>query len=87
MGEIIHHATDRTRKIKGIGNIGHWWLVPVHTDEMHSAVHSMGADRKRYEKAKFSIVCETYKDKFGKLPLPEGVYEAIMEFTMGSSRR
>lgn len=82
MGQIIHHAIDRTMKIKGVGNIGHWWLIPCTDDAHHFAIHKMGKDRKPYEKARFQEVIRRYVDLHDeKPPLPGGVYEAIMEFT------
>ena len=83
MGQVIHHAIGRTIKKKGVGNLGHWFLVPLANDEMHWAVHNdMGKDRKPYEKARFARVCERYQDIHGELPLPPGVYDAIMEYTI-----
>ena len=81
LGQIIHHCTDRTMKIKGVGNIGHWFIVPCRDDAHHREIHSMGKDRKPYEKKRFAMVCDVYALNHGPAPLPEGVYEAIMEFT------
>ena len=82
MGTIIHHCTDRTMKIKFIGNIGHWWLAPCHTEEEHESIHSAGHDRKPIEKIRFSKVCDEYRKIYGcEPPLPDGVFSAIMEFT------
>lgn len=81
MGEIIHHAIDRTMKIKGVGNIGHWWLIPCTDDAHHRNIHALGKDRKPYEKARFEQVVRRYVDlREEKPPLPDGVFEAIMGF-------
>lgn len=83
MGEIIHHATDRTRQIKGIGNIGHWWLVPCVSDQDHRDIHAMGKARKSYEKFMFNRVCRFYRVQYNQpLPLPDGVYKAIMRYSV-----
>lgn len=80
LGQIVHHATDRTMKIKGVGNIGHWFLVPCSSDEDHRSIHAAGHDRKRAEKTRYAAMCAVYKHVHGELPLPDGVYQAIMEF-------
>lgn len=81
MGEIIHHATDRTMKIKGVGNIGHWWLVPCETAQDHQKIHTLGKMRKLYEKCAFEMVVSKYEDEHGAAPLPDGVLQAIKEFS------
>ncbi len=81
MGHIVHHATDRTMKIKGVGNIGHWWLIPCFSEMDHRAIHAMGHARKPYEKKMFVRVVERYRTMNGlENPLPPGVFDAIMEF-------
>ena len=80
MGQIIHHCTDRTMCIKGVGNIGHYFLNPVFDELQHRAIHALGHDRKPFEKKRFERVCDHYKGMIGPLPLPEGVYDAIMSF-------
>ena len=81
LGLIVHHATDRTMRIKGVGNIGQWWLIPCRSDTDHRRIHEMGSLRKIYEKRLFARVCVLYRKKFAEEPpLPPGVYSAIMEF-------
>lgn len=81
MGEIIHHATDRTMKVRPVGNIGHWWLVPCESEEEHRRIHGMGKSRKTYEKTRFMDVVITYiRTHHEYPPLPEGVFKAIMGF-------
>lgn len=80
MGDVIHHATDRTMRIKACGNIGHWWLIPC-DQPLHQRIHAMGRDRKPFEKARFAAAIDRYAEVYQQpAPLPDGVYNAIMEF-------
>lgn len=81
LGRVIHHATDRTMRIKGVGNIGHWFLVPCVDQDHHKQIHfSLGHDRKPYEKTKFKEACDLFEDAGRELPFGRDVYDAIMEF-------
>ena len=81
MGQIVHHATDRTMKHNKVP-IGHWWLVPCIDEQSHRAIHAMGHCRKPHEKKMFVRVVDRYRAITGEEPpLPPGVFDAIMEFT------
>ena len=61
---LIHHCIGRSAKIKGVGNIGHWFLLPL-TDQEHKDLHNgimiweqshpdLGIEtRKQFEKTAF----------------------------------
>ena len=78
-GMQIHHPVGATAKIKGVGNIGHWWLVPV--DEIsHRDIHAgiFGKDRKVLEKRIFEANLAELKD-FADCP-PQEVIDAIRNY-------
>ena len=80
MGDHVHHATDRSMKIKGVGNIGHLFLYPYFTDAEHTAIHNAGHNRKILEKAKFQVVCYEYLKTHDELPFSDEVGQAILAF-------
>ena len=76
---VIHHCVGRTAKHNKI-HIGHWWIVPL-TDKEHKDLHAGRLDtpqisRKEAEKYLFDRAVK----RLGADDLPEGVYDAIMEY-------
>ena len=53
----IHHPIGASAKIKGVGNIGHWWVIPVDA-QSHKDIHAgkFGSMRKSVEKEIFESV-------------------------------
>jgi len=82
---VVHHATARTMGIKGIGNIGHYFLCPV-TEEEHDWLHGKngiaGKERKPWEKERFDFAWTFYIDQHGEEPFSAEIYHAIMNFRM-----
>lgn len=71
----IHHCVGASAKIKGVGNIGHQFILPL-CPEHHAAVHAMGRDRKPYEKQRFADVILSAPSLGADLP-PDDVIAAI----------
>jgi len=56
---VIHHPVGQSAKIKGVGNIGNWWVIPL-TEDLHEDLHNgekFGFEtRKEWEKYMFADV-------------------------------
>ena len=88
---VIHHPIGRTAKIKGVGNIGHWFLVPIQAS-LHDALHAGNLQqvkdsywnervdvedmtRLEFEKHIFDELCESIG-----VGIPDDVMKAILEY-------
>jgi len=86
---VVHHAIGRSAKIKGVGNLGHWFLIPL-TDKEHRDLHNgwniweqshpdMFETRKEFEKGAFKY---DVLDKLLDIPdeFTYDIHYAIMEY-------
>ena len=76
---VIHHCVGATAKIKGVGNIGHWWIVSVPVDR-HNKIHASGKMRKTMEKALFKYQMTQYFEHYLEMPVANDVLQAIEDW-------
>ena len=90
---IIHHPEGATARVKPVGNIGHWYVIPLAHDE-HMALHRndlkplfdshedwTGCDCHDMTRREFEKHLFARMCKKFVLPFSGQIYQAIMEYT------
>jgi len=77
---VIHHFLGRATKVKYIGNLGFWALLPL-TDELHKERHHIGKtmweDKYQPEKVLWLRMLQRFQD----LPFSDEIYDAILNYS------
>jgi len=80
----IHHCVGSTAKHNKI-SIGQWWVIPL-SYEAHQGPHGIHGDLAIFNQPGFSrkeIEKEIFETMLGwQRPIPQDVYNAIMEYTI-----
>ena len=90
---FLHHPEGAMAKIKSVGNIGHWYVIPLAYDE-HYALHRgdlyplftsfehwTGRDCGDMSRREFEKHLFARMCKKFVLPFSDEIYQAIMEYT------
>lgn len=75
----IHHCAGRTAAHDKV-HIGHWWILPLTSEEHARYVPEWGKRRKFMEKTLFGAVCKLIVRRGGVLPFGDDVATAIQEY-------
>ena len=75
----IHHCAGRTAVHDKV-HVGHWWILPLTSEEHARYVPEWGKRRKFMEKTLFGAVCKLIVRRGGELPFGEDVVRAIQEY-------
>lgn len=76
----IHHCAGRTASHNKV-HVGHWWIIPLTSEEHARYVPEWGKRRKFMEKTLFGAVCRTIEKRGGVLPFGEDVRQAIEDYS------
>lgn len=76
----IHHPIGKAARIKGVGNIGNWFVICI-TRDHHLILHAQG--RKAFEKVTGHSEKELFEktcSRMEKLPFSQEIYNEIMKY-------
>ena len=76
----LHHFLGATTQVKGIGNLGHWAIIPISAGD-HFVRHNVGRAGFEYATGKtetgiFIELCKRIED----LPFSVEIYNAILDY-------